>query len=411
MNVGLAVFTVCALFVAIAAQYRRRSYWILGSIALAAHLAVGFYVVPRLPYNWDILNFHSAAMAILGGGFPGHSTTVAAFGTFQAILYIVFEPRVEVMTAFSSLFAVLLPLPACYVATKLYPSAVVSTRGLLAVILFIPTPFFFMGLPMRDSFSVLVAFSIVALVVYAYDAREVWPVVVSLPALGMLFLVRPELALIVAMGGASGAVVFTLNTLFNRHIPLRVVSVAIAPVGLVGAYLGSRLFPFERLAAEAAWRAQGGAAYLEWIEYESATDMALTAPTRAIFFQFAPFPLQVDTAFHALPLVTFPLLVVCTVGAYRSLTACRLDTVVATTVLVVYLGGVVGYGIVTSNFGTSVRHRMMFTYLLVVFAAPVIERWERLLTERFGVREKDERDEPEQPKETQKLDGSVDVGP
>lgn len=410
MNLGLAVFTSCLLFVIVAYTYDRKWYWILGSIALLTHLIVGLVIIPELPYGWDIPNFHDAAIVLLEGEFSERSSTVVAFGAFQAVLYYVFEPRVEVVTVFNSLFAVLLPIPACYLGTKLYPTAVRSTRGLLALILFLPTPFFFMTLPMRDGFSVFIGFLILALVVYAYDSMEVWPVVLSLPAGGMLFLVRPELALIIAAGCASGAVVFALNTILGRQLSLWTLSIAIAPVGLLGLVVASRIFPFDRLAAEATWRAQGGAAYLEWMEYDSVVDMLLMAPTRAIFFQYAPFPLQVDTLFHALPLVTLPVIILCTIGAYRSFTICRLDTTVATTLLVVYFGGVVGYGIVTSNFGTGVRHRLMFTYLLLVFAAPVIERWEQSLAKRLGIGEEDDSDDYEQDEKTQELERGVDVG-
>ena len=406
MNTYAAIVTVFVAFILITIHSSSHSfrvdgnhssdrpYLVFGSIALIAHLIVGLFVIPQLPYGWDIGNFHDAAVTILDGS-PEGSSSVVAFGAFQAILYVVFEPRREVLTVFNSLFAVLLPIPACYIAKQLYPSALRSAYGLMLFVLFFPVPFLFMTIPMRDAFSVFLAFGMLALFVHAYARREVWPIVLSIPALGMLFLVRAELALLLLLGGAAGGTVFVLNAISARQLSLLSSSLALAPVGVVGILLSARIFPFDKLSSEASWRAQGGAVYLEWMEYDSVEEMIIAAPTRAIFFQYAPFPLQAETTFHALPLVALPLLILCTVGAYRSLLGCRIDTVVATTLLTVYFGGIIGYGIVTSNFGTGVRHRMMFTFLLLVFAAPVLERWERSLSNRLGIREKENRHQSE----------------
>lgn len=402
MNTYVAIVTVFVVFVLITMHtsshtYRDgpdRRYLVFGSIALVAHLIIGLYIIPQLPYGWDIGNFHDAALTILDGS-PEGSSSVVAFGTFQAILYVVFEPRREVIAVINSLFAVLLPIPVCYLAKQLYPSALRSLSGLMLFVLFFPVPFLFMTIPMRDAFSVFLGFGILALFVHGYAQREIWSSVLSMPALGMLYLVRPELALLLIIGAFGGVTVFILNKIAGRQLSLQSLSVALTPVGVGGILLGSRIYPFDRLASQASWRAQGGAVYLEWMEYDSVEEMIIAAPTRAIFFQYAPFPLQAETTFHALPLVALPLLILCTVGAYRSLVGCRIDTVVATTLLSVYFGGIIGYGIVTSNFGTGVRHRMMFTFLLLVFAAPVLDRWERSLTNWLGIGKKENRNQSE----------------
>ena len=80
-----------------------------------------------------------------------------------------------------------------------------------------------------------------------------------------------------------------------------------------------------------------------------------------------------------------PILVGLTVAAYRSTRDYERDIAVLVTLLTAYLLGIVGYGLVDSNFGTTVRHRIPFTFILCVFAAPTLERWMNLLLGSVGV--------------------------
>jgi hypothetical protein len=89
--------------------------------------------------------------------------------------------------------------------------------------------------------------------------------------------------------------------------------------------------------------------------------------------------------FDFVTVLMLPVLVVLTVAAYRSAREANRDTAVLVLLLTTYVLGVVGYGLIDSNFGTTIRHRIPFTFILCILAAPTLERWANLLLGTVGV--------------------------
>lgn len=390
-----AILVASGCFLVVLAMYSNKTYRYLAPIAFLLHLFVGLVLLPELPYRWDFSNFHNAAVLLLDGSLPDTSSKVAAFGAFQAILYYVFRPSLDVLVAFNSLLAVLIPIPARYLAQQLYSRTVwsrppkmnlqaqpnVPTSGVIAIILFAPTPFLFMTLPMRDTLSVLLLFTILAFIVLAFSKHHIWPLTLATPLFGMLSLIRPELGAVLVLGIGATALIHIVNKILSHNISFPTLAAILSPIGVAGFVLFTNMYPVTQLETMRDWRAQGGASYLDWMSYDSWIDVILVAPVRAIYFQYAPFPTQIESIFHFLGMLDLPLYILLTIAAYRSFLRCQLDQRIFALLLTVYLAGVVGYGLINSNFGTAVRHRVPFEYLLVVFATPVIAHWEASLAE------------------------------
>jgi hypothetical protein len=115
------------------------------------------------------------------------------------------------------------------------------------------------------------------------------------------------------------------------------------------------------------------------MSYADWTDILLATPVRALYFQYAPFPLHATSVFDLATAAMLPVLVVLSVAAYRSVHDCERDIAVLVLVLTTYVLGIIGYGLIDSNFGTTIRHRIPFTFILCVLAAPTLERWMNLL--------------------------------
>jgi hypothetical protein len=371
-----ATAVVLAVFLAVARWVGNRWYTGAGTVALLGHIAFGALVLPRLPYAWDIERFHYRAVLILNGELPPTNPTINSFAGAQAVLYSVFGPDPTVVAVFNGLCAVLVALPAADLARRLYPN-LSTARGLVVTVLFLPLPFVFLTVPMRDALGVLLFFSLLAAVARAYDG-ETWPAVLGVPLWGALSLLRPELGAILLLCGVTGAVVRAIDAVAERPVTLRgLVALAALPCGLALPFLVPRLpvAPFvERLQR----RSVGGAIYLEGFSYETGLDVVLAAPARALYFQYAPFPLHVTSAFDLVSALLLPVLVVLTVAAYRSARQCERDRAVLVLLVTTYVLGIVGYGLVDTNFGTTVRHRVPFTFLLCVLATPTLERWAML---------------------------------
>lgn len=406
----MVVTAVVAVVVAFALVARRRSrlYRYAGGLALAGHLLVAVAVLPLVPYGWDIDLFHTTAVAILEGSGINPLSSLDAFGAVQALLYAAFGADPTVLAVINGLLAVLIPLPLCYVARRLY-APLESTDGLLIVLLFFPFPFLFNTLPMRDALSTLLAVALLAVCVRTIvDGRRRWALAAP-PLWGAVFLLREELALLILLGAGGALLVATARRVASREISLRSLALAAIPVGACGFALFSALFPVDALNARVQYRAIGGGAYLEFMRYGSWLDVVLAAPVRAIYFQFAPFPLHVDSAFDLAAVLSLPLLIALVVTAYRSLRAVETDSRVEILLLVVYGGGIVGYGLIDSNYGTTIRHRSAFVFLLAVFGAPVLESWYRSLRRHVDETVDQYRQRDEHQHEAQELDAGPEV--
>ncbi|MDJ1431978.1 hypothetical protein [Halostagnicola sp. A-GB9-2] len=364
-------------------------------------------VLQWVPYNWDIGSFHSAGVDLIQGSLPTASTTVTSFGTFQGLLYVAFGVNTTVVSIANSFIAVLIPIPVVYLASKLYGDILTSTRGLVALVLFLPLPFFFLTIPMRDALSTFTVLCTLALIVHVLSTRDV---LMGLPLaclLAVTYLLRPEWGMVLFLGFLAGATIVLYNTFeIQTSYPT-----LLATGGLLGG-LGFVLFAefmysFDRVNAELSYRSSGGAVYLEGMQYSSWLDFLVAAPGRAIYFQFAPFPMHIETVYHALAFISTVYIVVFVISAARSLYVCETDEVVLVILLVVYLAGITGYGLINSNFGTNVRHRIPFTFLLLVFAAPVIQRWELSVRHRLSVWPDENQQHGPKQREAEKLDGDV----
>jgi len=406
----LAAVVAFLLLLLVTRYYNPPWYRTAAVVAFFGHMFVSFIIIPRLPYQWDIREFHRTATAIASGTFTSGSETVSAFGGFQGLTYTVFTPQPETVAAFNGLFAVFLFIPISYLARQLYPSRTEPHLGLILIVLFAPLHFLFLSIPMRDSLTILIFFSLLGIGIAVLKSRSLETVLIALPLWGMLYLLRPELALVYVLGLLASVTVKVVHVATGGR-SLRSMTLILGSVGIVGFGLFAEvLYSFERMNAQLTGRARGGAIYLDGMKYHSWFDFLLAAPARGLYFQFAPFPLHVESLFHFLGFIVSLAVVVLFVAAVRSLYECTPDETVAIFLVVVYIAGIIGYGTINSNFGTNVRHRIIFDFLLVIFATPVVQRWELLAREWLGVVPSHGDKTDEQQRETEKLDRSLHIG-
>lgn len=382
-------------------------YCYAGLVALIGHITVAYVVLPIVPYQWDIGAFHSAGLALVDGGLPMTSSTVSSFGTVQGLLYALFGTDTVVVSVVNGFLAVLVPIPTVYLAKKLYGDQLETTHGLTALVLFLPLPFLFLTIPMRDSLSVFTVLCTLALIVHVLTTRDAWMGIPLVPLLATTYLLRPEWGMVLGLGLLAGATLLLYNAL-EIETSLPSMMAAGGTLGGLGFVLFAEfLYSFESVNAELAFRSKGGAVYLDGMQYSSWLDFMIAAPARAIYFQFAPFPLHIESVFHLLAFVSSVCIIVFVVAAVRSLWSCETDEIVLVTLLVVYLAGITGYGVINSNFGTNVRHRIPFVFLLLVFAAPVLQRWELAVRQWLGVWPDEDEEAHRQQRETQESNGHV----
>lgn len=402
--VASAVLVALSLLLLVTKWYGDQIYTLAALPAYFGHLFVSLVVLPRLPYTWDIGQFHSVATALVSGKLASASSTVTSYGTFQGFLYVFFPAQPETVAVFNGLFAVLVYIPIVYLYRSLYPWMKHHNYGVMVLILYLPLPFLFTSLPMRDALSVFSFFSLLAIGLYALQEQNTIVGLTTVPLWAIIYLFRPELGLITLLGFGAAASVNVIRSLeWDLSVPS--LAVVFGGLGAVGFGLFAELlYSFERVNAQLAYRAKGGAVYLDGMQYSSWFDFLLAAPGRALYFLFTPFPLHVESVFHLLAFTAIPLAIVLFISAVRSLYKCEFDETVAVLFVTIFLAGIAGYGAINSNFGTGVRHRIVFDFLLIIIAAPVILRWQLRVGEWFGILPRHRSEHNKKQGETKKLD-------
>ncbi|WP_435066128.1 hypothetical protein [Halobaculum sp. EA56] len=286
-----------------------------------------------------------------------------------------------VLSVVNGLCAVLIAVPVADLANRLYPR-LESPAGVIVTVLFLPLPFVFLTIPMRDSLSVLLSLTLLAFVARMLDGdrRVIYP---ALPLWGCLLLLRPEIAGVIAVAGGAGVAVRIAQRITRRALVVRTLFATGIVSGVFSLLFVGPMLPISSIERRRAFRASGGAAYLEGIGYDNWIELVLATPVRALYFQYAPFPFHISSLFDLVATVMLPILIVLTVAAYRSARECNRDLAVLVLIVVTYFTGIAGYGLIDSNFGTTVRHRIPFTFLLCVLAAPTLEQWWDSLTSRI----------------------------
>jgi hypothetical protein len=405
----LAVVVSFFLLITVLKLYGDAFYLTAAIFAFIGHIIVSFALIQAVPYTWDIGAFHQTTLTILSGELPIESSTVASFSGVQSILYSIFSSQPTTIGAFNGILAILLFIPIRYLCQQLYPRISDDHYGVMMLVLFLPLPFFLLSVPMRDTFTIFLFFSLIAIALRALLSRQPLLAIPLVPLWGMLFLLRPELALISLLGGIAATITEGLRGM-GSDISAPKLGIALSPLGAIGFGLfAGLLYPFAAVNAELATRSRGGAVYLDGMQYTSWFDFLFALPGRAFYFQFAPFPLHVESAFHLLAFSATPIVIVLFVSAARSLYEGKCDETVAVLLVVVYLAGIAGYGAINSNFGTNVRHRIAFEFLLVIMAAPVIRRWELTVRKWIGVVPGHHSQSHEQERETEEFDRGMHI--
>lgn len=359
------------------------------------HVAIAVVLLPlvyaHLGHTWDTGAYHAAALDVYHGEISSGSTAIQSFAIIMAILYVIFAPDMAVASIFNGFVAVLTAIPIAVLAKQLYPD-LQRTTGLKLTVLLLPTAVFFMTIPMRDTVTVFIFFAALAVIAAGLRRQRASILALSAPLILLLSIPRMELAAVVLLGLVAAVGIQVLDSITGSTSTTSIISV-LGVIGAAGfAVFTQFFFSIEAANSRMQHRARDGAAYLEGMEIHSWADFLLLAPARAIYFQFMPFPLYVRNVRDVFVVSSLPVLIAFAIGGILCLWKKRTDWLVAVFLIVTYLGGIVGYGMINSNFGTTVRHRIPFIYLLAVFATPMIESVLSWVIDRIQLRPDDQSD-------------------
>jgi hypothetical protein len=191
-------------------------------------------------------------------------------------------------------------------------------------------------------------------------------ILVAILSVSVATIHRPDNILIYAIAAGAGTVAYAIQT---GYLSRQAVTAVVAAVPF-GAVLGYPLIKrgIEFLARTRALRANGRAVYLADVIPHTVTGLYAFSWVGAAYFLYAPFPWMIRTVPGLVVSIEGMISLGFTVTAIwgiRSLLRRNAPAVVA--LLCGFVIAVVLYGVGTVNYGTGMRHRQMFLWVIFLF--------------------------------------------
>lgn len=351
--------------------------WVLlGALAarvLVAALDNALHLFPKV----DALGYHREAAALADAVWSlkpwttDASSSIQAYARFVGAFYVVFGPSEMLARTASAVLGAVSVLFVHRIGSTLFPERA-ALAGTVAYA-FLPSIVELQGETLRDPLVILLLMGLLLFVAAAhYRNPRWWP-------FAILALVALDSLRTADVGVLAAALVLTAAVLAWRRYGLRRwvrghrgASAAAGLVLLLLAWLVVRHFlpsPHALTFNRANW-AIGGSAYLVGLRFTSWWQVVAFVPLGAFYFLFTPFPWQVNNALAAAAfaenLVWYWPLAALSWWGWRP--AVRQAGGVA--VLSFFVVGATAYGLIEGNVGTVIRHRVQFTWVLLVLAGP-----------------------------------------
>ena len=150
----------------------------------------------------------------------------------------------------------------------------------------------------------------------------------------------------------------------------------------------SRLIDPEYLGDRHEIQARDRAAYLTNLNISSYADLIYAVPLKTIYFLFAPFPWNVKAPIDFIGMADglfYLCLVLSALYGFKEIRR-QHGKFVFWGLAVLLLAGIVVFAMGTGNYGTALRHRTKFAFLLIVIAGPVVQKLWYLTFGRIRIR-------------------------
>ncbi len=343
------------------------------------------------PYDWDEKVFYSNAQVMyeyLVGSIRAYSpmenlNSVTTYGGFLGGIFY-FLGNTSIIARLSNAFFGGLIILAIY---RLSVNIGVSkNRAIIAsaIIAFTPSYIIYSSLIMRDMIIWLILIIVVIQWVKTINYSNYISFIIGLIAALILFPFRKQYIIILAVF----AMYILVVVWFRKDLKYSDVKItAIKYLFIIGIIAVTIIISYKLLLMEISrwgddeimeyfisqvnWRTQGGSVYLTTLEYTSLFNVVLYMPLKFIHFTFGPFlwtsssPLVLLSALESLIGTYFFISLVLN---YKYVSNMKMKKSVLNFIILFSITGLLSSAIFDSNYGTAMRHRMVFMPLIFVSA-------------------------------------------
>ena len=386
--------------------FRKENNYIALIILIAFSLRCIFSLLQEfyhiIPYIWDEKAFHDMSIGyfefLFGVGQIPYDITrinsVSSYGTFLGTIYFFFGQHPLI----ARLVSCILGSSVIFLIYKLSLKLKLKTMHiyiLCLIIAFTPSYIIFSGLIMRDMLIWILTYLLIYLFYKLFQKFNIKDLIYSILIIVPLILLRKQYAPL------YGLYFFIMFLLLIREKKYYFISVNINFIkyiffvflfsfSMYGIYslimyeltTWDKTEVVEYFATQMSYRAQGGTAYLQNLEYNSYFDLIKYTPIKFIYFTYGPFIWGSSNLFILLAAVEnlvlwfFSILFLSKVR-YVKYIASRKNYIFFIFLFIFVFISLLANSIIDSNFGTAIRHRMVFVpifYVLTFYLLSINKR-------------------------------------
>ena len=374
------------------------------SLRLLFGLIQEYYQI--VPYMWDENAFHNMSIGFFNFLYGSEDLpydiknigSVPAYGTFLGTLYFFFGQN----TFVGRLIGIIMGSVVIFLIYKIASKLELTQKYIYIVCLITaitPSYIIFSGLIMRDTLFWVLTYIFIYLCYNLFENFRFNNIIYIIITIIPLIFLRKQYAPLYALYFLIIMVLIlkdkkfyflTVNINFIKYI----FTILIVSLSLVGIYFlminevtrwdGSEVV--EYFAAQLEYRARGGTSYLDHLEYNSYFDIVKYAPIRFIYFVYGPFIWSANNLFtfvaalENLLIWFFTILFFFRINSYKLINNIKKYNFIIFLLLFILIN-LAANSIIDSNFGTAIRHKMVYIpifYTLVFYLITITKRNESL---------------------------------
>ncbi|HLR43033.1 MAG TPA: glycosyltransferase family 39 protein [Pseudogracilibacillus sp.] len=309
--------------------------------------------------DWNIGDFH----------FTVAGSTVSFYSIVTTIIYYLLGYNPIYMQLINAFVSTLSVFYFYKIAEHIFKHKIAIFSSLLMGIW--PTYIYFSSMQMREAFAI---FFILALL-YNFIIWMSTFKIKHLFLVGLFFV----LSFLIRSQNASLMIIilFPFITYFawmrsSKYMKVLIIFIVTILIGIATALLFSlgygEYMSMQYIENEMSYRSGGGSGYLTWMHYNSILHVILYAPLRFIYFVFSPFPWQIASIEQILAFGESVLLIYMSFKILKNLkyiwNYC-INKKALFFIITFCLLGLIANGIIDSNVGTTIRHKLQ--YIFVIF--------------------------------------------
>lgn len=348
-------------------------------LRLGALFAIGVFGI--LPYSYDII-WDTIAQQVVDlwrvGDFQidyeSHDN-VRYYTLLSTIIYYLLGYNPFYMMLINVFFGSISIFYVYKISYQLFQSKRIAKISAL-FLAFWPTHIMFSAMNMRDSLATLLLLLFIYHLMNWFRTFKMTSLTWVLVLYVLNFLIRSQNAILILISMSPFVIYFIFKKSNPQLLPIITMVLLTLLLGITAFVYSKGYFEYlslDYINVEMEYRADGGGAYLQNMSYDNWFDILMYAPIRFIYFLYTPFPWHITGASQFLAFLESITLLFMTlfVLIYRRKIYYKIVNKPIFIFFVVFcVVGLAANGMIDSNSGTAIRHKLQYSYVIfILFAA------------------------------------------